>query len=152
MRIAVFATLIFTLLSSCKTGKEVNKMEGKTLENGKYEVVSLTEQDSKTELMAKDKAPAFPKKSPYIKINLNSKRMTGSTGFNLFGAAFNPKGNELSIGHVLATRQEGEEVESFERALLKALNQIKTYFFDGEKLRLRDDNGEILIIAKPIKE
>lgn len=128
-------------------------MEGKSLESGNYQIISLRVNQGEgevTSILVQEQV--FPQKSPYIKINLATHKMTGSTGFNLFGAGFKPKANKLRMDPVLATRQEGERVEAFELNFLKALNQVDSYFFDGEELHFKDDKGENLIIAKPLKE
>jgi heat shock protein HslJ len=78
----------------------------------------------------------------------NEGRVSGSTGCNQYNAAYEAIGDTLRFSAVGTTRRACGDpaLSDQERAFLRALEAVTTLQFEGDRLDLRQANGELGII------
>jgi len=83
------------------------------------------------------------------KMNLEFKdeRISGSSGCNSYFAKYTQNGNSLSFGLIGATKMycTNPAVMEQETTFLSSLALIKTFKVEGNKLKLIDGNGKVLL-------
>lgn len=122
--------------SSCKSGKEkIPKSEQKELTNDTFTVTLINMEP-------------IDSKDVYMKIDLKKDRISGKGGCNSFGANFTQEDGTIEMGMPMATKMYCEESADLEHNFFQALSKVKTYLYNGTKLQMLDNEGNILIQAK----
>lgn len=134
-----FLSLLFCLaLFSCKSSQQ-NQNAVKSLESGKFEVLSIDGKDvSGTRLN--------------LTLNTEEHRISGYTGCNNFGATFTTEGDQIDFDYARVTKAYCEGKMELERQFLGTLQKVKAYVYTGTDLVLQTAEGGTLITATRIKE
>ncbi len=75
-------------------------------------------------------------------------RVGGQSGCNSFGGSYTLEGNTLRFGPLMQTMMAcpDEAINRLERAYLQALGQVQGFSLEGSALRLRNQDGQTLLI------
>jgi len=91
-------------------------------------------------------APEAGRTAPYIELNDETKRLSGSGGCNRLLGSYELDGSSLRFRQVASTMMAcpGDDVMAHEQAFVKALGKVASYRIRGSTLLLRDqDKAEI---------
>ncbi len=94
-----------------------------------------------------DKAQ-FPRRVPYIDVNLRDNHVGGSTGCNRFGGTFNATGTTVKIGPLMSTKMACATGMSVETEFLTALQAADGYKLTGKNLTLLQGATELMTLGK----
>ena len=84
------------------------------------------------------------KREAHIILHKGEGRAAGSAGCNRFSGSYDLAGDQLTFGPSAATRKMCADGMDQEMAYLQALTRIASYKIEGEELRVRDEDGEVL--------
>ncbi|MGH9323395.1 MAG: META domain-containing protein [Vicinamibacteria bacterium] len=82
---------------------------------------------------------------PYLSLEAETNRATGSGGCNRFSGPFELEEDSLRFGPLAATRMACAEGMDVEVKLFEALEAVEKYRIEGETLELLDAAGETLL-------
>lgn len=90
-----------------------------------------------------------PIKSPTILFDSAADKISGFAGCNKYFGTFADQGGELQIGRLGSTQMACMEdgILKMEHVFLSTLPTAKSYSLDGERLRLYDGSGELVVTA-----
>ena len=76
----------------------------------------------------------------------NTSQASGSTGCNRFNGTVEINGDKISFGPLATTKMACEpRISEQEKLYLDALQKTRSYSLDVAKLRLRDEQGNVLV-------
>jgi heat shock protein HslJ len=134
----VLASIIL-LLFSCNSSKKSAQSDMKEFPSGKYEVLEL-------------KAEKYnPKKTYTININTEEQRIGGTFDCNTFSCEYEKNGNNLEFGFAVATKMYCEGNMHNENAFMGKLRILKSFEYDGEILKLFNEDNQMILKLKKVE-
>lgn len=89
-------------------------------------------------------------KFPTLEINLTENKVMGNDGCNqFFGGIEQVNADAITIGPLASTKMYCINAE-FSDQVLKVLNEQKSYTISGGKLTLKNGNGDVIALFKPV--
>jgi heat shock protein HslJ len=82
---------------------------------------------------------ASQRKEPYLNLNSESRRVSGSGGCHQLTGSYELSGGHLTFGQLVGTMMACPEAMETEKAFLQALKHVKTWKIAGEQLELFDE-------------
>jgi len=86
-------------------------------------------------------AAASGQREPQLILNSDSRRVSGWDGCNQIVGSYELSGKHLTFGQMASTLMACAEGTDTEKALLKALAQVRAWKIEGEELELLDGDG-----------
>jgi copper homeostasis protein (lipoprotein) len=89
-------------------------------------------------------------REPFIVFQTNEHRVTGFAGCNQLSGTYQLNGEQLKFSQTAATRMACAQGMDIEQRLLKALEATATWRIDGDRLQLRDSQGDVVANFKAL--
>lgn len=90
----------------------------------------------------------FPRRVPYLDVNLRDTYVIGSTGCNQFTGKFEATGKTLKIGPLRVTKMACANGMSVENEFITALESADSYQLDGKNLTLFRGTTALMTLGK----
>ena len=91
------------------------------------------------------------KYTPLITAEFNNGKVSGNAGCNRFSSSYEINEKQLTFGPIATTKKycTDEGIYVLEKQFLQAMEQTTTFEMNSEQLKLRNDNGSLMISFSP---